>query len=332
MEFRTRVDIPTHSSQISHSDQLMLMGSCFAENIGNMLTDAKFRCDVNPFGILYNPHSIRASLRQIMENKQYTAADLFFHDEHYRSYMHHGSFANNDPKAMLRDINHRISQAHRSLPHLNYLLLTFGTSWVYTLKENGQIVSNCHKMPANTFERTRLTVDEIVKDYTELIQDLRKLNPSCKFLFTVSPIRHAKDGAHGNQLSKAILLLAIERLQEFFTDHVVYFPSYEIVLDELRDYRFYNEDMNHPSPLALEYVWERFSESFFSRQTQTIIKECQKIKKDLLHRPINKESTAYRAFLKQIVLKINGIEEKYPNLDFEKEKERCHTLLNSLQN
>ena len=332
MEFRTIVDIPTHVPQISHQDKLMLMGSCFAENIGNMLVDAKFRCDVNPFGILYNPHSIRIALRQIMENKQYTEADLFYHDERYRSYMHHGSFAGDDQQMVLNGINHRINEAHNSLPHLNYLLLTFGTSWVFRLKENGQIVSNCHKMPAGIFERTRMTIDEIIEDYTALIQDIRKQNPLCKFLFTVSPIRHAKDGAHGNQLSKAILLLAIEQLQELFPDSVVYFPSYEIVLDELRDYRFYNEDMTHPSPLALEYVWERFSGSFFSGQTQTIIKECQKIKKDLLHRPINKDSKAYRAFLKQIVLKINGVEEKYPNLDLEKEKERCHTLLNSLQN
>lgn len=331
MEFRTIVDIPTHAPKISHADKLMLMGSCFAENIGSMLIDAKFRCDVNPFGILYNPHSIRIALRQIMENKQYTAADLFYHNEQYRSYMHHGLFADDDSEKTLNGINHRIHEAHHALPHLNYLLLTFGTSWVYTLKENGQIVSNCHKMPANTFERTRLTVDEIVKDYTELIQDIQKLNSTCKFLFTVSPIRHAKDGAHGNQLSKAILLLAIERLQELFPGHIAYFPSYEIVLDELRDYRFYSEDMNHPSPLALEYIWKRFSESFFSPQTQTIINECQKIKKDLLHRPINKDSESYRAFLKQIVLKINRVEEKYPNLVLEKEKERCHTLLNSLQ-
>lgn len=304
------------------------MGSCFAEHIGRMLVDAKFRCDVNPFGILYNPHSIRVALRQIMENKQYTEADLFFHSERYRSYMHHGLFANNDVEKVLSNINSRISEAHQSLPRLNYLLLTFGTSWVFTLKENGQIVSNCHKMPTNTFERTRMTVEEIVEDYTQLIQDIQTLNPTCKILFTVSPIRHAKDGAHGNQLSKAVLLLAIEQLQNFFPEQVLYFPAYEIVLDELRDYRFFNEDMSHPSPLAVGYVWERFSQTFFAKETLTIINECQKIKKDLLHKPINKDSGAYKAFLKQIVLKISEFEKKYPNLDLEKEKERCHTLLN----
>jgi hypothetical protein len=208
------------------------------------------------------------------------------------------------------------------------MLLTFGTSWVFHLKETGQVVSNCHKMPADTFEHIRLTVGEIIEDYAELIREMQKINPKCKFLFTVSPIRHAKDGAHGNQLSKAVLLLAIENLQKMFPEHVLYFPAYEIVLDELRDYRFYNEDMNHPSPMTVNYVWERFTECFFSPETRAIIKECREIRKGLLHNPVDKDSDSYRAFLKQIVLKIGEVEKKYPNLDFEKEKERCHTLLN----
>lgn len=329
MEFRTIVHIPNDPKvSISHSDEILLMGSCFAGHIGRMLADAKFRCNANPFGIVYNPHSIRVALRQIIENKPYTEADLFFHDEHYRSYMHHGLFANHSLEQALDNINSRINEAHHALPRLNYVLLTFGTSWVFTLKDSGQVVSNCHKMPAGTFNRTRMSIEEIVADYTTLIQDIQQLNPTCKFLFTVSPIRHAKDGAHSNQLSKAVLLLAIEQLQCLFPEQALYFPAYEIVLDELRDYRFYNEDMNHPSPLAVDYVWERFSETFFAKETLTIINECQKIKKDLLHKPIDKDSNAYRNFLKQIVLKINAFEKKYPNLDLEKEKERCHTLLN----
>lgn len=328
MEFRTKVDIPKNVPGISHSDDILLIGSCFSEHIGGRLTDAKFRCDVNPFGILYNPCSISMALRQIINKKQYTEADLFFFNERYRSYMHHGSFAADSPAETLDTINKRIEKAYDSLPHTNYLLLTFGTSRVFTLKETGQVVSNCHKMPANIFDRTCLTVNRIVEDYAELIQDIQRINPRCKILFTVSPVRHAKDGAHGNQLSKAILLLAIERLQELFPGHTAYFPSYEIVLDELRDYRFYDDDMNHPSTVAVDYVWERFSESFFLPETQTIVNECQKIKKDLLHKPFNKGSEGHRAFLKQIVLKINEVEKKCPNLDFEKEKERCHTLLN----
>lgn len=329
MEFRTKVEIPKEVPRISHSDELLLMGSCFSEHIGRMLVDSKFRCDVNPFGILYNPRSMSIALRQIINKKQYTEDDLFFFNERYRSYMHHGLFATNSQEKTLSTINERIENAHLSFPHLKYLLLTFGTSWVFTLRETGEVVSNCHKMPTSTFDRARLSVNEIVEDYTLLIQDILEINPTCKIMFTVSPIRHAKDGAHGNQLSKAVLLLAIERLQGLFPGQIVYFPAYEIVLDELRDYRFYNDDMNHPSPIAVNYIWERFAESFFLPETQTIINECQKIKKDLLHKPFNKDSKAYMAFLKQIVLKISEVEKKYPNLDLEKEKERCHTLLNS---
>jgi hypothetical protein len=157
---------------------------------------------------------------------------------------------------------------------------------------------------------------------------MRQINPACKYVFAVSPVRHAKDGAHGNQLSKAVLLLAIERLQKMFPEDVFYFPSYEIVLDELRDYRFYNEDMNHPSPAAISYVLERFAECFFSPETQKVIETWRNIRKALMHRPIDGSSEGYIAFLKQIVLKIGELEKKYPNLDFEKEKERCHTLLN----
>jgi hypothetical protein len=313
---------------LSHSDEVLLMGSCFSGHLGGMLADAKFRCDVNPFGILYNPRSIQVAIRQIREKKRYTEADLFFHNERYHSYMHHGSFAGHCVEETLDSINKRIEHAHRALPGITYLLLTFGTSWVFYLKETGQVVSNCHKIPANTFEHNRLTVSEIIADYAGLIQEMQKINPRCKFLFTVSPIRHAKDGAHGNQLSKAVLLLAIEGLQEMFPGNVLYFPTYEIVLDELRDYRFYAEDMNHPSSMAIDYVWERFGECFFSPETQAMINECRKIKKDLLHNPVDRNSDSYCAFLKQIMLKISEVERKYPNLDFKKEKERCHTLLN----
>jgi hypothetical protein len=328
MEFRAIVDLPENMPGISHSDEMLLMGSCFSGHIGRMLVDAKFRCDVNPFGILYNPRSIQAAIKQIREKKRYTEADLFFHNGRYHSYAHHGSFSGNSVEKTLDGINTRIERAHRALPRINYMLLTFGTSWAFHLKETGRVVSNCHKMPANTFGHNRLTVGEIIEDYAGLIQEMRKINPACKFLFAVSPVRHAKDGAHGNQLSKAVLLLAIENLQQMFPGHALYFPSYEIVLDELRDYRFYNEDMDHPSPMAVDYVWERFAECFFSSGTRTIIKECQKIKKGLLHNPVDKDSNSYRAFLKQIVLKISEVERKYPTLDFEKEKEQCHTLLN----
>lgn len=328
MNFRTTVDIPRDLPKIGHSDRILLMGSCFAEHIGRFLMDSKFNCDVNPFGILYNPASILVALRQIMDGKRYTDEDLFFYQERYCSYMHHGSFAAGSPDEALEAINDRIEQAHRSLPQITHLLLTFGTSWVYSTKESGCIVSNCHKVPSGQFQRTRLTVEDVVAGYDDLIRDLLAMNPDCKVILAVSPIRHMKDGMHGNQMSKAVLLLAVDVLQEHFPENVFYFPSYEIVLDELRDYRFYADDMVHPSSLAIEYIWERFSSGFFSDETQGIMKECERIRKDLLHKPFHRDSNVYKVFLDQIVLKIDRLSEKYPTLDVEKEKEQCRILLN----
>lgn len=332
MYFRTIVDLPGNMPTISHQDEILLLGSCFSEHIGDYLTRAKFRCDVNPFGILYNPQSILVALQQILAGKEYTASDLFCSDGIYRSFMHHSSFASACCNEVLDRINTRIRKAHERLPDIHYLMLTLGTSWVFTSKEKGNVVSNCHKIPADAFERKRLGVEEIVSTYTSLIEDIRAINPNCKLLFTLSPIRHLKDGAHGNQLSKSILLLAVDQLQRLFPGQVFYFPAYEIVLDELRDYRFYADDMTHPSSVAVAYVWERFSTTFFSEETQSIVKECLKINKSLLHKPFDTTSEGYIVFLKQLVLKIDEIAKKYPNLDLEKEKKQCRTLSNQLPN
>ena len=207
-------------------------------------------------------------------------------------------------------------------------MLTFGTAYVYEQKETGKVVSNCHKLPENKFNRRLLSVEEIVEDYTALITEMAARNPELKWLFTVSPIRHIRDGMHANQLSKSTLLLAIDRLQQLFPERVFYFPSYEIILDELRDYRFYADDMLHPSPLAIRYLWERFSETFFSSETKQVIVAVQDIHRDLAHKPFHPESEAYQRFLGQIVLKIERLIGKYPYLDFQKETELCHMRLN----
>lgn len=331
MQFRTPVELPKQAFQINHRHQLCVMGSCFSEHIGGRLTDAKFRCTLNPFGILYNPRSIAVALRQIMQGKVYAPSDLVEDKELFHSMMHHGSFSGGEQQLVLDGINSSISEAHEQLPRLNHLLITFGTAWIYTLKSSGEVVGNCHKMPARLFERTRLSVEDVVTDYTALINELLLLNPDCKIIFTVSPIRHIKETLHGNQISKSTLLLAIETLCQSYPEAVFYFPSYEILLDELRDYRFYADDMLHPSPVAVEYIWSRFSDFYFSAETKEIIKSCQKIKKDIAHRPYHTHSEAYMLFLNQIVLKIDELLRKYPKLDFRKEKQQCHTLLNQLQ-
>ena len=327
MNFYTPVEIPGSLPQLTHADRLMLFGSCFATHIGMRLTNAKFRCDVNPYGVLYNPLSISAALREIVEGKRYAQDDLFFFRECWHSPMHHGDFSSSSVEETLRIINERIASAHNTVFNADCLLLTFGTAWVYEQKHTGRIVGNCHKQPEKEFTRRRLEVDEIVLDYTSLLSGLLARNLDLKVIFTVSPIRHVRDGLHANQLSKATLLLAVDRLQAAFPENVFYFPAYELVLDELRDYRFYAEDMVHPSEVAVQYVWERFSSACFSPETLQIIEESENIRRALAHKPFHPGSEEYKRFLGQIVLKIDRLNGKYPYLDFQKERELCHIRL-----
>ena len=328
MNFQTNVELPTGLPSITHAGKLLLMGSCFAENIGKQLLESKFKVDVNPYGILYNPLSISTALAEILSEKEYREEDLFFYKEYWHSPMHHGFFSSSEKVETLLNINTRLQQAFQSIHHLDWLMLTFGTAYVYEQKETGRVVSNCHKLPERNFNRRLLSVEEIVEEYTSLITELIARNSNLKILFTVSPIRHMRDGLHANQLSKSTLLLAIHHLQQLFPNRLFYFPSYEIVLDELRDYRFYADDMLHPSSLTILYLWERFSEVFFSTETKQILSAVEDIGRDLSHKPFHPDSEAYQRFLGQIVLKIERLIGKYPYLDFQKETELCYIRLN----
>lgn len=323
----TPVERPEHLFRLTHATKIMLLGSCFTSNIGKKLAEAKFCCDMNPYGILYNPLSISFALREIVANKRYTQKDLFFFQERWHSAMHHGDFSSSDVTETLDKINIRLEEAHKHLSAADCLLLTFGTAWVYEDKSTQCLVANCHKQPEACFTRRKLTVDEIVSEYKTLIADLLERNSQLKILFTVSPIRHIRDGMHANSLSKATLLLAIEQLQDFFPDCVSYFPAYEIVLDELRDYRFYAEDMVHPSEVAIQYIWDCFVQTCISEDSLEIMKESEKICKALSHKPFYPDSDEYKRFLEQIMLKIERLNGKYPYLDFKKEREVCHIRL-----
>ena len=327
MNLNTPVEIPSGFIPIHHAQRLLIMGSCFAENIGTLLAENKFQVDINPFGILYNPLSISMALREIIRKRLYEESDLFSYREYWHSPMHHGSFSAATPEEVVRNIRVRLEQAHKELKQLDWLMLTFGTAYVYEQKKTGKVVANCHKLPEKDFVRRRLETDEITEDYILLLDELISLNPKIKILFTVSPIRHVRDGMHANQLSKSVLLLAIDRLMQRYPQATFYFPSYEIILDELRDYRFYADDMVHPSSLAVNYLWERFSETFFCPETQALIKECATIRKAIAHKPFHPESEEYKRFLGQIVLKIERLNGKYPYLDFQKETNMCRLAL-----
>ena len=314
ISLNTKVALPTNTPALTHEQRLMLLGSCFAENIGNRLLENGFCCDVNPFGILYNPLSIATALSRIMDGTPYAPQELFCDKGYWHSFMHHSCFSADTAQATLDNINTRLEQAHQEIQSLNWLLMTWGTSYVYSLPESGQIVSNCHKLPERSFDRRRITPEEIVNHYVPLLDQLFAQNEQLHLLLTVSPIRHLRDGMHANQLSKAVLLLAIDRLCELYPQRIVYFPSYEIVLDELRDYRFYADDMIHVSTVGVDYLWERFAETFFSKQTLQIMNEYAAIQKALTHRPFHPESEQYQHFLKQITLKIERFNDKYPKL------------------
>ena len=327
MNLFTPVALPPHLPRLDHRQQLLLMGSCFAQHVGERLRDGGLRCEVNPYGVLYNPLSLSTALREMMTGKTYTEADLYAHGGLWHSPMHHGDFSSAEAGETLRRINSRLAGARQALEGLDVLLLTWGSAWVYEDVQTGRVVGNCHKRPESCFRRRRLSVEEIVADQAVLLQRLLAQRPALQVVLTVSPVRHLRDGLHGNQLSKSTLLLAAEALQAAWPGQVHYFPAYEIVVDELRDYRFYADDMTHPSPLAVDYVWERFVEAFFAPATRQVADDCAALHRMLAHRPLHPEGEEYRRFLGQILLKLDQLTEKYPYLDLDLEREQCRIRL-----
>ena len=321
MKFFTEVEIPDSPWKIDYQSGIMMIGSCFTENIGQRLADLKFRVDLNPFGILYNPFSVASSLRLLMQQKRFTGDDLFFDQGIWNSFYHHSRFSGVDQEQVLKNINQRMEVSGTFLKNARFLIITLGTAWVYEWKQNGQVVSNCHKIPAKEFRRFRLSSDEIVNSYFELLDELLKFNSKIKIVFTVSPIRHWKDGAIENQRSKATLLLAIDQLQRTLgNDFCCYFPSYEIVMDELRDYRYYASDMLHLSDVTVEHIYSKFNKIIISQDSKKISEDVLKIQKAVRHRPLNSASDEYRKFLLYNLHQIDRITKNFSFLNFEIEK------------
>lgn len=321
MDFRTPVIIPESTFRIDHSTKMMLLGSCFSENISTRLQEYKFLVKTNPFGIVYNPFSVAAVVKRLLSNKGFDETDLVFHDNVYQSFLHHGLFSHPDKNRCLENISRSFDEAAGFILKTDVFIITFGTAYVYKLKSTGEVVANCHKFPSSAFVRERLTIEEIVKEWSSVINAISAHHPAAKFIFTVSPIRHWKDGAHENQISKSILHLAIDRLQKMYAPTLSYFPAYEILLDELRDYRFFAEDMMHPSSVAIEYIWERFGETFFTGETIRTNSEWDQINRSLDHRPLNNQTENYRHFLKQTLQKLILFRQNHPQIDCSREIE-----------
>ncbi|RNC66903.1 GSCFA domain-containing protein [Proteiniphilum sp. X52] len=320
MNFRTIIDIPVSDIRIDHSTRMMLFGSCFSENIGRKLQQYKFRVDANPFGILYNPFSVSAAMQRLLSAIPFSETDLVFNNGIYHSLMHHGQFSAPDKTACLRKISERFESAAANIQQTDLFLITFGSAYTYRWRDSGEIAGNCHKFPARLFHRTRLSVEEVTEEWKRLISVLTSIRPGVKWLFTVSPVRHWKEGAHENQISKSVLHLAIDNLQQVFPENVRYFPAYEVMIDELRDYRFYDEDMMHPSSFAADYIWQLFSNTFFSAETMNINEEWEHIRKAIEHRPLYPGTEAHTAFVKDTLLKMEAFSRRYPEISCDEEK------------
>lgn len=314
MHFRTIVDIPVSDIRIDHSTKMMLFGSCFSENIGRKLQQSKFQVDINPFGILYNPLSVSAAIYRLLSATPFSEADLVVNNGIYHCLMHHGHFSAPDKDTCLQNISERFEKAVMSIKQTNLFLITFGSAYAYKWKESGDIVGNCHKFPSRLFYRFRLSVEDIMEEWKKLIIKFISIHPDIQLLFTVSPIRHWKEGAHENQISKSILHLAIDSLQQLFPENVHYFPAYEVMMDELRDYRFYDEDMMHPSSFAIDYIWQLFGNSFFSSETKQINEEWEQVRKAMDHRPLYPGTETHSAFVEDTLRKLESFSKKYPDI------------------
>ncbi len=316
MNFRTEIPIIKSDFPIDYHSKVLLLGSCFAENIGEKFQYYKFQTTINPFGIIFNPVSLEKLIKRIVEKNYFTESDIFYHNDLWHCYEVHSELSNSNKKELLDNLNQIIDLTNNQIINLTHCFITLGTSWVYRNKTSNEIVANCHKVPQKEFAKELLSVEKIEKSLQNIVSLIHSVNPKMKFVFTVSPVRHSKDGFFENNVSKGNLFSAIQNILSHRAESRCYFPSYEIVLDELRDYRFFEKDMLHPNQQAIDYIWEKFEFSFFSTETVTVVNEVEIIQKGLAHRPFNPNTVAHEKFLTDLHSKIKALKEKYGFLNF----------------
>ena len=329
MDFRITAELPADGPHLRPESRVMLMGSCFAEHVGRRMAGAGLRAEVNPFGVLYNPESLRLGLTALLDGLP--GDDVFFEgrDGLWHSWLHSGAFSAPTREACRRAVTDRLTAAARALRQADVLFVTFGTADVYTLAD-GRPVANCHKEPAATFRRRRLAVDEIVDGWLRLIGRLRAARAGLQVVLTVSPYRYAKLGLHGSQLTKAVLLLATDGICRG-AEGCFYFPAYEIVTDELRDYRFYDRDMLHPSAQAVDYVWERLGSWCFTPSMHAFLAECEALDRRLTHRPLHPGSAAHLDFLHETARRLERLAAELPRLDLSARREALRLFTEEAQ-
>ena len=315
-EFRSRLQLSAQARPLSYAGGILCLGSCFAEHMALYLRERGYTVSSSPFGISYNPASLAQSLKFLSSAQVIEAQDLFEQDGLWHSWQHHGHLSAPEPEQALMGMNRALMEARAALSKTQVLILTLGTAWVYELAETGQIVNNCHRVPASKFKRRRLSLAEIIQTLTQGLEALRQVNPAIRVILTVSPVRHLKDGLEANQRSKALLLLATEQLCETLPE-TYYFPAYEILMDDLRDYRFYAADFCHPAPLALDYVWALFEQTWLDPAEAEMRRAILKLGQEFKHRPLHAQGPAYQNFLAQRERKLLALKARYPQADWE---------------
>ena len=316
MNFTTKIPITQNANPIDYNSKIVSFGSCFAENMGDKLLYYKFQTQVNPFGIIFNPFSIEKLIERVVLQRYFTKDDIFFFNERCHCYEVHSELSDADAEVVLSKLNRILSDTQKQLQQATHIIITYGTSWVYRHIETNAIVANCHKVPQKQFTKELLSIDSIQKAIQNTVSLIATLNPKCNFIFTVSPVRHLKDGFVENQVSKAHLIAAIYATTNTKQQTLNYFPSYEIMMDELRDYRFYADDMMHPSPMAIDYIWERFAATQIDASAITTMELVQTIQKGLAHRPFNPNSESHQKFEANLKEKIATLEAQYSFMKF----------------
>lgn len=315
MEFRTTIHPRESASFMRHSDKMMLMGSCFSDNIGSRLKDAMVDVVVNPFGTIFNPLSMALLLHKLIDGETVAGMDLFLSNGVWNCYDFHSRFSMANKEAALERMNSSVAAAHEHLRQCQTLVLTLGTAVVYRRRDTGEVVNNCHKVPQHEFSRRLASVDECTEALNAVMASLHEFNPELRVVFTVSPIRHIADGLEMNSLSKAVLRVAINNVVRANREWVEYFPAYEIVVDDLRDYRFYTADMVHPSDVAIEYIWQTFQATYFDDRSTQAIARCERVSKRLKHRPMSNNPDVVARFNADTQAVIANLKKEYPYIN-----------------
>jgi lysophospholipase L1-like esterase len=314
MEFRTTVKTGENRGWLHHSDSVVLLGSCFSDNIGSKLHGALMNATVNPMGTLYNPMSIACGVQRLIACEPVAGKDLFMQGGVWNSFDFHSRHSLPDKQATIERMNQRIEQGHKALQQCQLLTVTLGTAIVYRLKSTGQVVANCHKVPQHEFERKMATVSEMTEVLDKMLTALHAFNPTMRVILTVSPIRHIADGLDVNSLSKAMLRVAIHEAMSRHQEYCDYFPAYEIMMDDLRDYRFYSSDMVHPSDVAVEYIWQAFQATYLDDRSALAVARCERIHKRLQHRPMSANRETVERFMNDTASVVRNLIKEYPYL------------------